>query len=35
MRAIDPLQAFGAMIGKALAPLRERLGLTPVLIGLS
>jgi hypothetical protein len=34
MRATDPRQAFGAVIGKALRPLREGQGLIPVLIAL-
>jgi hypothetical protein len=34
MKAIDPLSAFGAVIGKALRPLREGRGLIPVLIAL-
>jgi hypothetical protein len=34
MRADDPLKAFGAVIGKALAPLREGIGLIPILVAL-
>ncbi len=34
MRANDPLSAFGAVIGKALRPLREGQGLIPILIAL-
>lgn len=34
MRASDPLQAFGAVIGKALRPLKEGKGLVPILISL-
>jgi hypothetical protein len=34
MRAADPQRAFGAVIGKALAPLRGELGLIPVLVAL-
>lgn len=34
MKADDPAQAFGAVIGKALRPLKEGLGLIPVLIAL-
>jgi hypothetical protein len=34
MKAVDPLQAFGAVIGKALRPLREGQALIPVLIAL-
>jgi hypothetical protein len=34
MRAVDPLRAFGAIIGKALAPLTGGVGLVPVLVGL-
>jgi len=34
MRATDPLQAFGAVIGKALRPLSEGRGLIPILIAL-
>ncbi len=34
MRAADPLQAFGAVIGKALAPLRAGRGLVPILVAL-
>jgi hypothetical protein len=32
MKALDPLKAFGAVIGKALAPLPEGEGLIPILI---
>lgn len=34
MKAADPLKAFGAVIGKALRPLREGQGLIPILIAL-
>ena len=34
MKATDPLQAFGAVIGKALRPLKEGQGLIPILIAL-
>jgi hypothetical protein len=34
MRAADPLRAFGAVIGKALAPLRGETGVIPVLVAL-
>ena len=34
MRAEDPLKAFGAVIGKALRPLRDGTGLIPVLVAL-
>lgn len=34
MRAADPFQAFGSVIGKALRPLREGQGLIPILIAL-
>jgi hypothetical protein len=34
MRAADPLKAFGAVIGKALRPLRSGQGLVPILIAL-
>jgi hypothetical protein len=34
MRAGDPAKAFGAVLGKALAPLRAGQGLIPVLVGL-
>jgi hypothetical protein len=34
MKAIDPLKAFGAVIGKALRPLREGQGLIPILVAL-
>jgi len=32
MKAIDPFKAFGAVIGKALAPLSEGRGLIPILV---
>ena len=32
MKAIDPLKAFGAVIGKALASLSEGEGLIPILV---
>lgn len=34
MKASDPLQAFGAVIGKALAPLHKGRGLIPILVSL-
>jgi hypothetical protein len=34
MRADDPMQAFGAVLGKALRPLAEGLGMIPVLVSL-
>lgn len=34
MKAVDPSRAFGAVIGKALRPLREGCGLIPILIAL-
>jgi hypothetical protein len=34
MRAEDPVKAFGAVIGKALRPLRDGTGLIPVLVAL-
>ena len=34
MRASNPSMAFGAIVGKALAPLTEGVGLVPVLVGL-
>ncbi len=34
MKAIDPLKAFGAVIGKALASLSEGKGLIPILVTL-
>src|SRR5829696_3248246 len=34
MKANDPFKAFGAVIGKALRPLKEGLGLIPILIAL-
>jgi len=34
MKATDPLKAFGAIIGKALCPLKEGQGLIPILIAL-
>jgi hypothetical protein len=34
MKAADPLKAFGAVIGKALRPLKEGRGLIPILIAL-
>ncbi len=34
MKAIDPLKAFGAVIGKSLCPLRSGKGLIPILIAL-
>lgn len=34
MKALDPLKAFGAVIGKALRPLRAGRGLIPILVAL-
>jgi hypothetical protein len=34
MKATDPTKAFGAVIGKALKPLKEGTGLIPILISL-
>jgi hypothetical protein len=34
MKAGDPIQAFGAVIGKALAPLKDGTGLIPILVAL-
>lgn len=34
MRAMDPLRAFGAVVGKALRPLTEGQGLIPILVAL-
>lgn len=34
MKAVDPLRAFGAVVGKALRPLKEGRGLIPVLVAL-
>jgi hypothetical protein len=34
MKVIDPLKAFGAVIGKALRPLERGEGLIPILIAL-
>ena len=34
MKASDPFKAFGAVIGKALQPLKEGKGLIPVLVAL-
>jgi hypothetical protein len=34
MKASDPLQAFGAVIGKALRPLSAGQGVVPILIAL-
>jgi hypothetical protein len=34
MKALDPSRAFGAVIGKAMAPLAEGRGLIPILIAL-
>jgi hypothetical protein len=34
MKAVDPVRAFGAVIGKALRPFREGTGLIPVLVTL-
>jgi hypothetical protein len=32
MKAIDPFKAFGAIIGKALASLKEGKGMIPILV---
>ena len=34
MKALDPLKAFGTVIGKALRPLEKGQGLIPILIAL-
>jgi hypothetical protein len=34
MKADDPIKAFGAVIGKALRPLKDGLGLIPILVAL-
>jgi hypothetical protein len=34
MKATDPMKAFGAVIGKALRPLKEGQGLIPILVAL-
>ncbi|MCP4365066.1 MAG: hypothetical protein GY800_07170 [Planctomycetes bacterium] len=34
MRADDPMKAFGAVIGKALSPLKEGRGMVPILVAL-
>jgi hypothetical protein len=34
MKVIDPLKAFGSVIGKALRPFKEGQGLIPILIAL-
>jgi hypothetical protein len=34
MKAEDPMKAFGAVIGKALDPIKEGLGMIPVLVAL-
>jgi hypothetical protein len=34
MKAVDPLQAFGAVIGKALRPLKSGQDLVPILVAL-
>jgi hypothetical protein len=34
MKAVDPLKAFGAVIGKALRPLSDGQGLVPILVTL-
>jgi hypothetical protein len=34
MKAIDPLKAFGSVIGKALRPLDSGQGLMPILVNL-
>jgi len=34
MKAQDPMKAFGAVIGKALGSMKERMGMIPVLVNL-
>jgi hypothetical protein len=34
MKALDPIQAFGAVLGKALKPLTDGVGLIPILVSL-
>jgi hypothetical protein len=34
MKALDPLKAFGATVGKALSPISKGKGLVPILVGL-
>jgi hypothetical protein len=34
MKATDPIKAFGAVIGKALSPLKEGRGLIPIIVAL-
>jgi hypothetical protein len=34
MKAVDPAKAFGAVIGKALRPLENGVGMIPILIAL-
>jgi hypothetical protein len=34
MKAVDPTKAFGAVIGKALGSIKERMGMIPVLVAL-
>lgn len=34
MKALDPLKAFGAVLGKALKPLKEGTGLIPIIVAL-
>jgi hypothetical protein len=34
MKALDPVKAFGAVLGKALKPLKEGTGLIPVMVAL-
>jgi hypothetical protein len=34
MKAVDPLRAFGTVIGKALRPLQKGRGLIPILVAL-
>jgi hypothetical protein len=34
MRAVDAKRAFGAVLGKALAPLKSKCALTPILVTL-
>jgi hypothetical protein len=34
MKAVDPIKAFGAVIGKALRPLKSGSGMIPILVAL-
>jgi hypothetical protein len=34
MKATDPMQAFGSVVGKALSPLTRGRGLIPILVAL-